>query len=186
MADEQLNKSFLYLFPVIYNAIIEDCKLSYNYFSENDLMTTIKNTYSYSGGVDYFSISFRSSDKNDLLLDTLTECNFFVTSCERDNIITYTFSIPDSCRDCYDKFINGKYSKISDDDKKLIVKFAKTFLDSHGNDSDRLIKTIIQVLNKDKVRADAMIKMFGISAEEWNPEWEVSSIIDVELENFNY
>jgi len=186
MADEQLNKSFLYLFPVIYNAIVENCGLNYTYFSEKDLMTTIKNTYSYSGGIEYFSISFKSSDKDDLLLDTLTECDFFITSSSKNGVITYTFSIPDSCKDCYDKFINGKYSKISDDDKKLIVKFAKTFLDSHGSDSDRLIKTIIQVLNKDRVRADAMIKMFGIREDEWNPEWEVSSIIDVELENFNY
>ena len=186
MADEQLNKSFLYLFPVIYNAIIEDCKLNYNYFSENDLMTTIKNTYSYSGMLEFFSISFRDSDKIKVIDKELHKCSFIIGGHSDGDIITYTFSIPDSCRDCYNKFINGKYSKISDNDKKLIVKFAKTFLNGHGSDSDTLVKTIVQVLNKDKARADAMIKMFAIREDDWNPDWEVSSIIDVELENFNY
>lgn len=188
MIEVKLNKSFLYFLPIIYREIIKDLNLDYNFFMDYSLFKTIYNTYVYVETDNIFAISFKYDNEFDKFYKVLSKSKYFLYkndyNAEDCIISTIIFKIPDECKDIYLKFINGKYSKFSDKDKEDILKFAKTFLNEHGADSVKLIDTIIQVLNKDKSRAEAIKKMFDIKDHEWDKSWEVSSIIEVEDETY--
>lgn len=180
-----LNKSFLYLFPVIYKELIEELKLDYKIFLKEDFMTTIVNCYCFVELNNQFAITFTITDKTQSIIDIFSKSkNFILTDGNKVNF-TMIFNIPDKVKECYDKFINGKYSKYSDIDKTNIIKFVKELL-VHPDvpESIKLLESVGQVLNKSKHRIKMMIDMFGLSEDDWNPEWEVSSIINIDNENY--
>jgi type II secretory pathway component GspD/PulD (secretin) len=133
---------------------------------------------------EQFAITFLDSDISGYIENLFKLYSDTILIDKNSDKITIVLKIPENAKDCYNKFINGKYSKIDDGDKKEIIKFAKTFLNSHGKDSALLIDSIIQVLYKDKRRADFLKLKMGLKDDEWNDEWEVSSIIDKDSENY--
>lgn len=184
MAESVLNKSFLYLFPIMYRDIINQTKIDYSLFYDKSMFNVVNNTYSYVMDNEQFAISFLDSDINEYIEGVFKLYKETITIDKSIDKITIILSIPESAKDCYNKFINGKYSKIDDIDKKEIIKFVKTFLNSHGKDSEKLIDSIVQVLYKDKRRADFLKLRMGLRDDEWNDEWEVSSIIEKDTENY--
>jgi hypothetical protein len=179
-----LNKSFLYLFPVVYRELINELKLEYSFFSTNSLMTTIFNTYSYVEDNNQFSISLTHTEVSQKILESLNSSKCYITHHIDDNNFNIIFEIPEGAKDCYWKFINGSYSKYSDEDKKTIITFIETFLVSKDiNQSVVLLRKVADILNKSKERASEMKVFFGLRDDEWNDDWEVGSIHDVDKEN---
>jgi len=185
-----LNKSFLYVFPVIYREIIIDLQADYELFNNNGMMPSLANSYCYVEDNEQFAISFTYTDMSQTILEIFSKCKYFITHHTDEENINIIFSIPEGAGDCYNKFVAGKYSKFSDNDKKTIVEFLKKFIvfksadKSQGpNQSESLLQRVIQILNKSPERAKELREMFGLKESEWNPEWEVNSIIDKNKEN---
>ena len=180
-----LNKSFLYLFPIIYRDIIIDLNINYNLFLSKDLMLTLFNTYCYVEDNKQFAIAFTYTEVSDTILDTFNKSKYFVTYYIKDDNIVLMFDIPEKSVNCYNKFINGKYSKYLEEDKQEVIKFISKFLvTSEVAASKRLLDKVISVLKKSPDRVKELREYFGLSSSEWNNDWEVSSIIDVDKENF--
>jgi len=95
-----------------------------------------------------------------------------------NNLVTYSFKIPDNFIDDYCKIIEGKYSKISKDAKNKILLFLnlKKFEEENKN-SD-----IVSVLYKTEYYRELLQTKLGVKIHD---SYELSSIIDVALETFN-
>ena len=180
-----LNKSFLYLFPIIYKELVEELELDYKIFLKEDFMTTIVNCYCFVESNNQFAITFTITDKTQSIIDIFSKSKNFILVDNNEIDFTMIFKISTGVKECYDKFISGKYSKYSEADKTNIIKFVKELL-VHPNvpESIKLLESVGQVLNKSKNRVKMMMDMFGLSEDDWNPEWEVSSIINVDNENY--
>jgi hypothetical protein len=180
-----LNKSFLYLFPVLYKKIADSINLNYDMFKDLGMIDSLFNTYCYVEGNEQFAISFTKDDLPNDSIDIISNSEFLITNYASEDLITFIFSIPADVKDCYSKFINGKYSRYSDDNKKEITKFISKFLVSKSvPKSEILLSTVVEVMNRSKKRAEKMMDMYGISRHDWDENWEVSSIIDKDKENF--
>ena len=180
-----LNKSFLYLFPTIYTSVIKELGLEFTIFLDRKYMLTLINSYCFVELGHNFAIKFTNTDVTEEIIKTFSPSKYYVTADITDTTTTLIFNIPPNCVDCYNKFITGKYSKYSKEDKEIIINFVNTMLVSTTvHESVKLLDSVKQVLNKSEIRAKMLIDMLGLSESDWNPEWEVSSIIDVDKENY--
>lgn len=186
MASVAINKSFLYFLPVMYRELVKELVIPYKYFSDKLLFTTVENTYVYVNGEELFCIRFSDTDLTNEVITLFSKSSLFIKVEREESGFAIIMKIPDECRDCYNKFITGKYSKILVADKNEIIKFADSFLGSDGHLGIKLIEIIRQVLNKSPQRAAELKEMFGLRDFEYNDDWEVSSIIDVDKETYNY
>ncbi len=186
MADITLNKSFLYFLPIVYRELVNELQMPYKYFADKLLFTTILNTYIYVNGKNFFCIRFENTDLSDEIIELFRKSALFIKVEREESGYAIIMDIPVEGLDCYYKFINGKYSKILPIDKTEIIKFADAFLSSQGTVGTKLVESIQQVLDKSPKRAQMIKDMFGLRDHEYNNDWEVSSIIDVDKETYNY
>ena len=186
MADITLNKSFLYFLPVIYRELVKELDIPYKYFADKLLFTTVLNTYVYVNDKEFFCIRFQDTDITEEIIELFSKSSLFIMVEREESGFAIIIGIPSQCQDCYKKFINGKYSKILPIDKTEIIKFADAFLSSQGEVGNKLVESIQQVLDKSPIRAEMLKKMFGLKDFEYDNDWEVSSIIEVDKETYNY
>jgi hypothetical protein len=186
MADITLNKSFLYFLPIVYRELVKDLQIPYKYFADKLLFVTVLNTYVYVNQLEFFCIRFENTDISEEIIELLSKSTLFVGVEREGGGFAIIMKIPVECQDCYKKFTTGKYSKILDVDKKEIIKFADAFLSSQGTLGVKLVESIQQVLEKAPERKEMIKKMYGLRDFEYNDDWEVSSIIDVDKETYNY
>jgi len=186
MADITLNKSFLYFLPIVYRELVNELQIPYKYFADKLLFTTILNTYVYVNDKQFFCIRFENTDLSDEIIELFRKSNLFIKVEREESGYAIIMDIPVEGLDCYYKFTTGKYSKISDIDKTEIIKFADAFLSSQGAMGTKLVESIQQVLDKSPKRAKMIKDMFGLRDFEYNDDWEVSSIIDIDKETYNY
>jgi len=186
MAEITLNKSFLYFLPVVYNELVKELEMPYKYFADKLLFTTILNTYILVNDEKLFCIRFENTDLSEEIIELFSKSKLFTKVEREESDFAIIMKVPIECRDCYTKFVEGKYSKILPGDKINIIKFAGAFLGSQGTLGDKLVESIQQVLDKSPVRAEMIKNMFGLRDFEYNNDWEVSSIIDIEKETYNY
>lgn len=186
MEQVTLNKSFLYFLPVIYRELVKELDIPYKYFADKLLFTTVLNTYVYVNDKEFFCIRFQDTDITEEIIQLFSKSNLFIMVEREESGFAIIMEIPIGCRDCYKKFINGKYSRILPIDKNEIIKFADAFLSSQGEVGNKLVESIQQVLDKSPKRKEMIKKMYGLRDFEYNDDWEVSSIIDVNKETYNY
>ena len=186
MADITLNKSFLYFLPIVYREIVNELQIPYKYFADNSLFTTILNTYVYVNDKQFFCMRFEDTDLSDEIIGLFNKSTLFIKVEREESGYAIIMDIPVEGLDCYYKFINGKYSRILPVDKMEIIKFADAFLSSQGTMGVKLVESIQQVLDKSPKRAQMIKNMFGLRDHEYNDDWEVSSIINVDKETYNY
>lgn len=187
MANKILNKSFLYFFPVMYKYIIDELEFEYKPLQVESIIEEIENTYLFLNNSNVFVVEFSKNAQLAEFLEALSEkCNIFMGLISEDNP-TLLFNIPEMAKDCYYKFINGKYSKFSNADKTFILTFINAFISKNSDESSLAVfKGVKGILEKDSLLKKVLIDRFGIREDEFNPDWELSSIIDIEKETYYF
>lgn len=181
----KLNKSFIYLFPLIYEELVEDLNIDHSYFADNKLILLVQNTYSFVNDDKLFTLELEKSDDSMILIELLIKSKYYLKHNIEDTI-HIVFNIPLNCNDCYNKFINGKYSRYNDSDKKIIIKFVESFTEYDLELSKKMVFNTKQVLNKSYDRVKMLIDLYSINECDWDKDWEVSSIINIEDETYKY
>lgn len=181
----KVNKSFLYLFPILYQELIEELALDYKIFHTNNWLVTVKNTYCYTETPYQYVIKFIISDESNNILELFKKSSIFAAFSITDTL-NIIINIPENCLHSYNQFITGKYSRFSEKDKQSILKFVDNFLaPGNSKESNEVKSTVKDVLYKGKERIKVLIEKFGLREDEWSPEWELSSKISVDEETFN-
>lgn len=178
-----LNKSFIYLFPIVYKDIVREVQCPYDtYFIEN-IFNDITNTYCFLNEQHRFIIELNISEKSKEVLELCKKYTNFDSYIQTETKIIIVFFISASINESYNQFIKGKYSKITADDKISIMTFALKFLNNGTEDSTLLIRQINGVLRKSPELKQAMMKRLDIS--HMDDELELSSIINIKQETYN-
>jgi len=108
----------------------------------------------------------------------LTNPNFIERKEETKFLVSYLFKIPNDCLEDYENFINGKYSKIKQQNKNKILKFLN--LIKHEKESKN--NDIVNVLYKCNYLKEKIENRIGT---ELPYNAELSSTIEIEDETFN-
>lgn len=181
----KLNKSFIYLFPLIYREIINESEIDPDIFYKENWLPIFVNSYCITDIPGQIALKIYSGDASDKFLEIIKNSSIFASLSTIDIYTTVFINIPTAALISYDNFIRGKYSKIQDDDKKIIVKFCKSFLfQGNGKDAVAAMNMVTDILYKNPKRAEILMHKFGINKSDWNPEWELSSIINEDEETF--
>lgn len=171
-----INKSFVYLFPLIYYYIIEEQQLSFNYFKQN-IDENIENTYIYRNNERKFIIKLINSQKTLIFLDIIKNSLIFEEFLQIDNSIIIVLKIPKSYEKSFSLFEEGKYSKIKIQHKELIAEFAYYNL-------PKMYDSIASILHKEKRLKESIMHQLGLL--EFDDSWEMTSIILKQDETFIY
>lgn len=188
MTTKALNKSFLYFLPLIYRHVKEELNAELD-AGNSSFLSGIENVYVFYNEDNKVVLEFNNFQVYKVVEDILQKSSIFVSNFDLENPIVI-LDIPDSALQSYDLFIRGKYSKMPVADQKYIVEFLGTFIDKHtiGSSENQLpiSMAVGQVFLRDKRRIQAMCEMFGISLSEFKEDWEVSSIINKEVETYYF
>lgn len=141
-----------------------------------DILSVLENTYCFYKNGDKnkkkFVFECRKSDKN---LSELFKSDTFVELIENEDKTIFLFDVND-IKTTYEHFINGKYSKISEDDKSIILDFVYNHFDK------KVFKKTSEILyKKDELRKE-LEKNLNMSLPEGI---ELSSKIEIDTETFN-
>ena len=181
----KLNKSFLYLFPLLYRELIKELQLDYTSFIVNDWLITINNTFCYTDTPYQYAVQFKDTDKTNEIITILSKSTLFRGSDDNGSTFTILLEVPESVKDSYEFLINGKYSKFNESDKKDIIKFAVSFLvGSDGNERKQVQEILTGILYKTPQRIKVMADKYGVPVKDWHPDWELSTKININEETY--
>lgn len=165
-----MNKSRSYILPLVL----------YDYQKNiQQLLDNLENTFIRYVEKDELIVLQISKDNLTLeFFDYYKELPIFVDLIETGDRFLLVLSIPEESLDDYRKFIDGKYSQISDSGKEKIVKFTYRYypLDLH--------ETISKVVFKDPQLKKEWIEYLNL--EEFPEDVELSSKIDLIKETYNH
>lgn len=165
-----MNKSRSYILPLVL----------YDYQKNiQQLLDNLENTFIRYVEKDELIVLQISKDNLTLeFFDYYKELPIFVDLIETGDRFLLVLSIPEESLNDYRKFIDGKYSQISDSGKEKIVKFTYRYypLDLH--------ETISKVVFKDPQLKREWIEYLNL--EEFPEDVELSSKIDLIKETYNH
>jgi len=129
-----INKSKSYILPLLDDYV----KLKH--------VREVNNCYLFLEGDEnkYIIIEYKKNNLEDYLIE-LRNNQYFIDIVEKEDFYIILFKVPDGIKEDYNKFIEGKFSKIYNKDK--IIKFLMT----HYSSSEfKAIQRIKQVLYRDR------------------------------------
>ena len=132
----KINKSLNYILPLVYNSLEKELVFDSEYFVKK-VLPYLKNSFVKYRNKNCFALLL-SIEAISFLEDCKKSINFLrqLTSGE-DKLVV--FSIPKEHVDSYNRFLNGKYSFICDNDKLIILEFANKY-------SKRIYDNVVSVL----------------------------------------
>lgn len=95
---------------------------------------------------------------------------------ENNENIILIFHLPDTIKDTYYKFIEGNYSQINQEDKKVILEFCKSYT------SLELSMKILKIFSKSETLRKELEEQLNMKIPK---DIELSSKPNIELETFN-
>ncbi|AGO48936.1 hypothetical protein N356_gp044 [Cellulophaga phage phi14:2] len=178
------NYSYTYLTPLLGEQV---------YF-DKQILKHIKNTYLFStkhvqGNLFFILCNFNYRDPEFSSIESrLISSNLFMESHDIGEDVLYVFKFPDEYSSEYLNFIQGRYSKLNDDAKKIILNFWSTFYGSVPSFVTTTLLKIKQVLYKDKKLKE---KLEAQLSSEGHPvilsdDAELGNKIRVESEQFEF
>jgi len=165
-----MNKSKSYILPLVLYDYQENVQ---------QLLDNIENTFIRYREKDYVLVL--TLYKDNLTPDFFNyykELPIFVDFSERDDRYLLVLSIPEESKLDYDKFIDSKYSKISESGKEKIIKFTYRYYPLQLHD------TISKVVFRDPQLIKEWKEYLNII--EFPEDVELSSKIDLIKETYNY
>lgn len=170
------NKSKTYLLPLLAEFISLDISF----------MKYLKNTYMFYEDENEFYLcllyNFNFKDPNFTKHENqLINNELFYKLIDVDNQVLYIFKFPEKYKQDFRYFKDSKYSKLSEDSKKLILKFWNKVYSGNSAVVPFLIK-VKQILYRDerlklKIEKDLNIKL--------SENQELGDFIDIKKETFN-
>lgn len=182
----RLNKSFLYLFPLIYRELIDEKLIDPDIFYKSNWLNNFVNTYCLTNIPNQFVIQLYLTDISEEILSIFEKSSMFAVLTKKDDKISIVINVPKKALDSYKYFLIGKYSFFPQDDKQVIIKFCNIFLfPGKDKESKAAQMMVYDILYKTPERAKLLMEKFGVRESDWHPSWENSSVISVEEETFN-
>lgn len=175
------NKSFTYLFPIIYKDITKQCNISYDYFSKN-LLNYFYNCYCITNKGKKFTIVFKNLPKEEMFLEYISRYSNLHRCFLYGDYTIIEIKINEDFMKIYNTIINSKFSQLELKNKKEILYFI-TKLSNNITNGKELYNKIYNILNKpinaiNKIKEEYQLNFFDQS-------WEITSKIDKEQELFN-
>lgn len=164
-----MNKSRSYILPIVL----------YNYRDGlQKLLNNLENTFiRYNEKEEVLVLTFYKDNLTQKDFDNLINSDIFADFSELEDKFLLVLYIPEEVKDDYYKFIEGKYSQISDSSKEKILKFVHKYYPLD------LYSTIGKVLYKDPSLRKEWIEYLNL--HEFPEDIELSSKIDLIKETYN-
>jgi hypothetical protein len=163
-----VNRSKAYILPLL------------NHYVDLQFVKNILNTYLFIEDDlnDYIIIEYNDIEEEDFqnYLIELSVNDYFKNIIKKDNKVYCIFDVNDNVRSDYDKFVNGKFSKISKNNKNKIISFS---LKHYGVSNIQTINKIKKILNKDEELRRELEEELDVNIPENS---ELSSIPDMNNE----
>jgi len=175
------NKSFTYLFPIIYKDITKQCNISYGYFFKN-LLNYFYNCYCITNKGKKFTIVFKDLPKEEMFLEHISRYSNLHRCFIYENYTVIEIKIDKTLIVTYDKIINSKFSQLELKYKKEILYFI-TKLNNNIINGKELYNKIYNILNKPINAINEIKKEYGLKF--FDQSWEITSKINQEQEMFH-
>lgn len=168
------NKSFAFLFPMMYNLLESELKLPEHYFDEY-VSENVINTF----------IRYKDKDCVLILMEQNVNSADFLNMCESSRLFKDGFidkqgigiilNIPMQLEDYYSKFKQGFYSKFNEGDKLALLEF---FLKYEPEAYDSIAAVIY--------KHDSLInfRKKELNLDYFDENWELVSIMDENKETY--
>lgn len=173
------NYSYTYVMPFI-TEFVEITKEMIKYFDNSYLFT---DEYRDSGRI-FLKFSFNYSNvKFSEWEDKLTQNNLYVNSISQGKSILYEFIIPEKYEEDQIHFINSEPSKMSDEAKKIIVKYWVKTLGKENGFVMGVLKKIKGVLDRSEWLRKELEESLNCSIDK---DKELINLINHEKETYVY
>jgi hypothetical protein len=162
------NKSWWFFLPLLGSSYMEIYNLMGVFMRDNN-MKDLNNHF-------FVLLEYQNSKEFSDYKKTITRKIFFEKEYKISNDkLMLVYNIPSMIQKDYDNFLKGKYSKISEEYKKRIIKFFNIKLNEPG------WSTIIMILYKNKQYKEILEKKLNVVIPEEN---ELASIINMDDETY--
>lgn len=175
------NRSTTYILPLILDHICLEFPTIDDNFVNKCILNRLINTYIFENDEKKFVFRLQKNVDSLVFLELIEKSIIFDRHESDEDSLVIVLNVPNDCVDSFDKFVNGKYSRICEKDKQSILEFARSVFNKN------MQYIIGSVLYKDKDYIKKLMEGLGMTdnyIKSLPRDFECGQKIDIKLETY--